>query len=359
MKEKNKEIEFWRFIFTVLICAYHFNNFYFGGVSYFKGGYIAVEFFFILSGFLMMFSVNKDNALKYSLKRAIRLYPHYIFSLIITFSFLMISSKTSLIVICKNIFNSIYTILMLHILSIDCKIYNPQTWYISAMLIGGYFIYYMIRNYKKIFINLIAPFMIIFIYSYYSVNIHHLGEWNISILFFRVGLLRAVAGMSLGCICYEIYNKLRKYSVNKVVNNLLCVCEILIFSFVILCSINVAQKQSDFVLVIFLAVSMVISFYHRGITKKILDNKMISFLGEISYAMYLNHLFIREIFLKYLPNKGTSMFLVFIIVTIIYSILTNELVKHLTNLIRNTWNKYKGSILIKEDNQYIETTNKI
>ena len=81
--EKNINIELWRFIFTILICLLHFGT-KINNTVYFRGGYIAVEFFFILSGYLLMVKVNNnysDNQLDFTLQKIKRLYPHIFFRL--------------------------------------------------------------------------------------------------------------------------------------------------------------------------------------------------------------------------------------------------------------------------------------
>ena len=50
-------IYIWRIVFTVLIMVMHFNNVYskiYENPHITGGGYIAVEFFFIVSGYLLM-----------------------------------------------------------------------------------------------------------------------------------------------------------------------------------------------------------------------------------------------------------------------------------------------------------------
>ena len=78
---KNRQMQFWRIVFTYVIAYYHLNNAY----GNYKSGYIAVEFFFMLSGYLL---VNKltflyengklENmtAWKYTWQRYQKYFPH-------------------------------------------------------------------------------------------------------------------------------------------------------------------------------------------------------------------------------------------------------------------------------------------
>ena len=52
--KKNYTIEFYRFIAIIFIAIFHFGIQYIGDFHWPKGGYLGVEFFFILSGFFLM-----------------------------------------------------------------------------------------------------------------------------------------------------------------------------------------------------------------------------------------------------------------------------------------------------------------
>lgn len=57
--QKNGEIEFLRFVFACIIVIHHSSNFLFGGNWIFQWGSFSVEFYFIVSGYLMMNSIEK------------------------------------------------------------------------------------------------------------------------------------------------------------------------------------------------------------------------------------------------------------------------------------------------------------
>lgn len=59
MQEKNYAIEFYRFLFCVIIILLHAESSTALETNYFQFGGYCVEFYFILSGFLFMRSANK------------------------------------------------------------------------------------------------------------------------------------------------------------------------------------------------------------------------------------------------------------------------------------------------------------
>lgn len=343
----NANIELWRFIFTIIVCLLHFNGAYFSGKSYFGGGYIAVEFFFILSGFLLIHSFENKNykagirvsAFKYTVNRIKSLYPHYIFSFIVMFIYIMIDKKETIVGVLKEIFKCFWEISMLQMSGIKCKIYNFPTWYISVLIIIGYLIYYLLENHKKIFLELIAPTAILFIYGYYSINTRHIDVGSKVDFGIKSGLLRGFAGMSLGCLCYKVYKQNKLYIENKSISSdKLNIIKLLCFGLVITLATLKRHTENDFIMVVALAIGVTISFLTNESRNKSIDNILI-FLGRLSYPIFLNHALLRILFLKYIPEKGNIMFFIFIIVTILYSYATDKIVRLSIKLIKNIFNE--------------------
>ncbi len=59
--KRNGTIDFFKFIFTLIIIIYHSFSFVSRKTAYFKGGYVFVAYFFIVSGLLMAKSLCKQN----------------------------------------------------------------------------------------------------------------------------------------------------------------------------------------------------------------------------------------------------------------------------------------------------------
>lgn len=81
--KKMNSIEAFRFIFMLMICIWHYKS-----TEYMAHGYMAVEFFFILSGLLMYFSVSKPNALgvfDYTLRKMKRFAPDCLFLMVFVY----------------------------------------------------------------------------------------------------------------------------------------------------------------------------------------------------------------------------------------------------------------------------------
>ncbi|MDR7088668.1 acyltransferase family protein [Cellvibrio fibrivorans] len=78
-----------RFVAALLVMFYHYLPFIqkkigTNNVNFFEYGYLGVNFFFLLSGFVIMASAQNRSAIKFALLRALRLYPAFIVCLLIT-----------------------------------------------------------------------------------------------------------------------------------------------------------------------------------------------------------------------------------------------------------------------------------
>lgn len=78
-----------RFVAAVFVMFYHYLPFIQSKIgstafNFFEYGYLGVNFFFMLSGFVIMASAQNRTAVKFALLRALRLYPAFIVCLLIT-----------------------------------------------------------------------------------------------------------------------------------------------------------------------------------------------------------------------------------------------------------------------------------
>ncbi len=91
---KNNSIIIWRILFTYLILIFHFDNKYCISTHFNLaiGWYIAVEFFFIVSGYLLYSGLDKlsvkcRNGWDYFVHRFGKIYPYYLCAFLFSFIF--------------------------------------------------------------------------------------------------------------------------------------------------------------------------------------------------------------------------------------------------------------------------------
>lgn len=103
MKKNNRiyQIDLFRFIAAISVVLFHYlfrgwaadnmSDVSFNEIGhFFKYGYLGVELFFIISGFVIILSIKKRSISKFIISRFSRLYPIYWICLILTFSIIVL-----------------------------------------------------------------------------------------------------------------------------------------------------------------------------------------------------------------------------------------------------------------------------
>lgn len=210
MNRRFYSLDIAKFAFTLMIAVFHFWALYQVNA---RGGFIAVEFFFILSGFFLMrqYEAQKEEITpaQYIWKKIKKYFPHYIFSFLVLFLYRnVVEWGNSFTTILRNFLHQIPEVFMIYgtILSDEkTPIYNSMTWYISVLLIVGYILWALLKGHKPA-VMAAAPVAVFGIYAYMCYTIGTTNNWRTHVFeFFNYGMLRAVAGMLLGILVYQAY----------------------------------------------------------------------------------------------------------------------------------------------------------
>lgn len=225
MRTRKNTIEFWRFIFAISIVAMHFNETFqiklYGEFRnpFFPGAGLGVDFFFILSVFLMLSTYQRNIANKATItpgqfiaKKICNIKNEYFtaFFLLFIYNFVykidLSSIFSALKIIAMQLFQLKWELLMLHMSEFGHKIYiNYPTWYISVMLIGIYFCYAVLFLNKNFYIYFFAPFMILIAGGYLANTNGTTLLWYEYNGFFNTGWIRCIVDISAGCLAFQGY----------------------------------------------------------------------------------------------------------------------------------------------------------
>ncbi len=322
---KNNSINFWRVIFTMSIVIFHFSGTYtqFNAAFHAKNGWrIAVEFFFVVSGFLLAYKCEHSDltAWVYTKHRFKRFFPVYFVTLMMMTILRIINNSMSLKQASSLIANLIDELMLLQGFAWHYVTTNGPSWYISALIICGYFIFYLLKKHNDLFTRFIAPLTCVIAYSYLSIkmgclsgNVYHQSD----ILGLSIAIIRGFAGMSAGVISYELYKSLKKVDFTKLGTATARLVEIAGFIFVLAYTFFIGSTHMDFYFVIIFIVCTAVGF-SREKKSIIFNNKAIDYLAKISFSIYLIHSFVISIFKKfYKPDQFSwKMFILFLISTI-------------------------------------------
>lgn len=330
MSKHNGIIGFWKFAFCILILLFHARVFASDtDTVLFSKGSIGVEFFFLVSGFLLARSaLNKkeDNneflgkeTLLFIYKKIKNFFPYILVCFI---GGLIVKSIFSDMTI-KDYVLSIWDLTFLRMAGFRTTVVNGNVWYISAMLLAMLILYPLLRKFKKNFVYLGAPIIVIFLAGILNHNYLSLRTPEDWLGFFYKGFIRAFLELSLGTILYLICEKMKTLNFTKIGKISITLVEIVGFLIPFIMSQFVEKATTyDFIVLIIMSISIVIAFSEKTLEFKFFDNKIIYYLEKLSLPVYLSHIFIRTI----INESGLTVNLnyyektsIFIFVTLIFS----------------------------------------
>ena len=302
-----------------MIMVYHFDTHFFVRSIACKGGvfgwYIAVDFFFIVSGFLLFKKAEKSkgtlSAVGYTIERIKKIYPPYILAFIVTFIVIMAVSNTALEYWkADGIINALLEASLLQGVFI-CKgpFVNYTAWYISVLIIAGFFIYLVLSKNKKLFLYALAPINILlgflYLYKFYgSLDVTIATEgWAL----LTPAMIRGLAGMSLGVYAAILSKKLQEFLNDKkaFVRVLFKALGIGLLTFVPIASLRYGETSYDFLYLILIFAGVAIAFVPFKKEPKPGFKKFIVYSSSLTLNMYLIHNVFREwIFPSVYPNDS-------------------------------------------------------
>ncbi|ELY8288024.1 acyltransferase [Salmonella enterica] len=312
-----------RGIAAIYVVLYHFTN---ARIPFIWNGYLAVDLFFVLSGFIMCMVYSKNFASKISVSgfgkflwhRFARIYPLYLFVLISTIIIQVAESSlpsTQTLIINFMMWQNLFNNGMV-----------GASWSVSVELIA-YLIFpplmFLLANKKWLcFIIIYTSMSILF----YITTIDNPGSSGPLDIYSGIpSLMRGGCGFSIGVCCYVLFDKYK--SILNVITYTQDILAILLIACLLI-------KGMDVVFVILTGLYISSLYYSTGITGYFLSTKPIHYLGEVSFSIYLTHLMIQRHFTfeinaitEYLDVSYINEISVMVISTFLLSVLTFHLVE--------------------------------
>lgn len=321
---RKREIEVLRIWCTIAVCLHHLR--YCSETLPYGGGYIAVDFFFIVSGFyLRKYFVTRNgtsgnDVCKYIGKRYVRLIKDFIPAFTIALIVNIIYFDYNPI---SNLFLYIKEGLMIEIGCIDSALrINPPDWYCGYLIIASGLTYMILKYFKRrvITCSLLVTFVTYAIlWGLYG----HINIFPIQSCFISTALARAVAGQMLGVFLYELMNwNSQKFVLSQRFIRISFVVLLMIVSYMLFW--DTAYRGSDYICVILLAVLFYLSqFVQFGVLLHV-DCRIWNVLSELTYIVFLNHYIIVKMFgyynvFQYMDWKIAS--ILYLIIVVVFSII--------------------------------------
>jgi len=286
---------------------------------FFEKCYLMVDLFFIMSGFIILHVYKDDFAdriswsaiRKYIAARFARIYPLHFFAMLLLVTGVILFSPAGTY---PNAIENPAAIPTGFLLLHSYYIHNLYTWNIPSWSISAEWAAYMLFPFLALFLNRRKlPAMILFItgvalaylsimyflprknFLYPSIPVPH----NLNTTY-DYGFLRGIAGFTTGMIVYTFY----QWSVAKEMFRK----DIFVLVTIILTVLALHFAISDAYTVILFAALVFCFALNSGFLHVYCNNRVLQYIGKISYSIYLMQIFLQEPFSKGLRLPGVQGF---------------------------------------------------
>lgn len=261
--------------------------------SIFRNSTYMVEFFFILSGFVLTHSYlhrefNKVTLVNFFISRSFRLFPLHILLLLVflLFEFGKLLAQKHGFYFNKPAFTElsapsefIPNLLLLQswIPSAESLSFNYPSWSISVeyylyIIFGG--ILFFSNNKKKI---AIAAFALLSLWGFYSLLSHE--------QFLKDDAFRGISCFFFGSLVYLLHSKIANISLKKHVASVLELTIVLICFFFMVSTVD----NKGVIVSLLFGLAIIIFSYESGVLSSILKGTLFQRVGHHSFSIYMTH----------------------------------------------------------------------
>ncbi len=354
-QRRNGEIDFWRFVFAVILVIYHshmldIHSVYGRGFFPLYRGSLAVEFFLLTSGFLMAKSLSRtpdkerirwEDTWGFTKHKIMGFFPAFAICWTITFIVSNIVKYSGPKALARNVFRSIFEVTLTRNAGFEIGRVLPQAWYLSAMVIVMFLLYPIYAKNKKRFEYYIAPAVGLLLIGYLCFTDSTLLDPSYHLTWTYRGNLRALAEICLGVVCYVLCEKLKGVNWTKLGRVFLLLSELFGYAFVILYMhfYNKFPDYFQFVVLFFMAEAVIITFSELTPINAWFSHRIFGLLGRYSLYLYL----IFMLFIETLPRLFPDMEIrVMIVVYVALTFVGAAVVMVIEKPILCVWRRFKA-----------------
>lgn len=297
-------VEFWRFIFTVMVSLYHLEIF-FMKKSLFPSGSGAVEFFFVLAGFLLAMGAEKRHlargglpaepkeaagrAVDYAKNKLKAIVPVVLCWLLLH---ILVSPglegfKGKL----EFLMNAEWEVLLLVGTPMGFNggfAPNIPLWFLTSLIVAGYvYTYLMERHFDRM--HFLAPVIGVLGVTFFALKTTSVLDHNILVGCLTAGTLKAFSEMALGIALFFLYARLREKKPKLWLRLLLQLLELYVIYRLFTLIIGRPAGLENYKRTLYIMALILFSFLRITPLTRVLDNPFSRLLGKITLAMYVCH----------------------------------------------------------------------
>jgi peptidoglycan/LPS O-acetylase OafA/YrhL len=290
-------LELLRFLAAAIILIWHYQHFYLTNVlniysfninnqpfynflfPFYNYGYLAVNFFWCLSGFIFYYKysnliVNKNCSFKnFFIDRFSRLYPLHIFTLILVAAFqffFFLDNNYYFIYKNNDFYHFILSIFFISSWGFESSIsFNGPIWSVSTEIFVYFFFYISLFTFRKpILLSLLVLLFCAIFKLCYPLSVYNFFA------FFYIGYFFSII---------FLYKKFYKFYIDLLIY-------IFLFIFILtICKYELYLIKHSFFVIQIIFFPILIYFFSSKIISNNIFIKKISFLGNLTYSSYLMH----------------------------------------------------------------------
>ncbi len=314
--QRNAFIDLLRLLFCIFVCLFHYKK-----KLHFGGGYLGVDFFFILSGFFLMRSfegkrgelAQRDvylNCREYLWQRICRFYPHYfaafVFAVVVR---IFVYRQKS---VHKFLLNAFWEIAFLQNIGLTggTELVNSPTWFLCAALFGGYLVWFLLQKCYGFFLHFIVPFSVMFMFCGFNQMAGNMELAHNVIGITTCGMIRGFVELSLGCLTFKAYQYCLGLHIERAVlfRALQSLIEIAAIGFICLMCYREGHTPKDFVLIMIFSALIVSAALNSSLLAALCSSPVIrpilQHAGRLSFSMYLSHMTVINIVNRHPVSMG-------------------------------------------------------
>ena len=320
--KKNGRIELLRFLFALIILLFHIQKRFATspvpmgdtGLYFFNHGCIGVEFFFLVSGYLLAAGCYKlrDEPCDFigtetagvMWKKIKHIFPYHIYAMIFTVTinayFLCHTANKRLM----YVINSWASVLFLQVFGFQSTWVNKLTWSIDVWLMVTFIFYIFARKYYDVFVKIVCPALALFILGYLDHEYGALSGINVWTGHFYKAFLRGLAEMALGCSAYSLTRRINHEKFNTSGKAVCAIIEAAGYIIIIIYSCTKYAGRYEFPILFLMWGVMTLTFSDVNPLHKIFDKPIFPYLGKLSLLIYLNQFYVIRL-VQELFSEGT------------------------------------------------------
>ncbi len=304
MRNRNNLVELARFLFSILVVGYHIQMTFLGdGINFFENGALAVEFFFLISGYFLARSIEKISAkekynpalesCRFMGNKVKGILPTHLTAII---AVIIVILACDLANSGHILLNGLPSIFLLQEGGVWTEAYASALivpeWYLSAMLLSMLFIIPIALLLRKKIKGIFVILVLLGVLGVIAVIVGLCMHWAFTTTF--IYDLRAWGEMCVGMFAYYLSTVIAKKDLKPVPSIILKVVEMIGYCAPIILGIipisSSLQPVCMVVAVVGIFVAISITFAGKGvIITNAKVNKVFGYLGSLSLAIYLFH----------------------------------------------------------------------